>query len=123
MYELVMAAVLVAATLVTLTRVIGIKRVLRHATLIDVLFTVLAGVMFLGTLSGMLIAVIGGLLMALTLSTMKTVQKLLQRGADVVGDIIKKKEVPTAADQDPAEYSDGVWYYNTPDQLKGMKVK
>ena len=66
-----MAAVSVAAFLVTLSRVIGWKRILQHATLIDVVFTFGTFLVFAGTITGALVAVLGGLFMAVLLSLLK----------------------------------------------------
>lgn len=66
-----MAAASVAACLLTLSRAVGWKRILRHSTLIDVAFTLGLGVFLSGTLTGALVAVLGGLLMAVSLSCIK----------------------------------------------------
>jgi uncharacterized oligopeptide transporter (OPT) family protein len=70
-----MSLVVVAATLLTLCRVIGIRRVLRHATVIDVIFTVVACIMLAGTLTGLLIGILAGLVMAGTLTVLGWFQR------------------------------------------------
>ena len=72
-----MAGTSVAACLVTLSRVIGWKRVLKHSTLIDVSFTAGTFIIFAGTLTGGLVAVLGGLIMALVLSIAKKLASLI----------------------------------------------
>lgn len=61
----------VAATLITGLRVCSINTVAKYATLIDVAFTVAMLALFAGTLTGMLVAIVSGLLMALTLTAIK----------------------------------------------------
>jgi len=65
----ILAAVTVAATLITLSRVIGVHRLLGYATLIDVAFSILMIWVFAGTLGGTLVAITAGLMMAIVLST------------------------------------------------------
>lgn len=87
----------VAAVLVTGHRVVGIRRILQHPTLVDVGFSVAMVVAFAGTLTGMLVAIIAGLLMALVLSA---------------GRYLLRFERPTTARD--SEYNDkGEWLYNT----------
>lgn len=107
-----MAAVSVAACLVTLSRVIGWRRILKHATLVDVAFTIGLGLAFMGTLTGMLVAVLGGLLMALTLTIIKRVVIVAAPLAEQVKRESRKPVVlPEGAD--PSEYTaDGKWIYN-----------
>lgn len=66
-----MALAAVAATLLTLIRIVGWRRVLRHATLIDVVFTVVICFALAGTLTGLLIGIVAGLVMAGALSVAK----------------------------------------------------
>ena len=60
-----------AAVMVTLMRVMSIKRIFGYATPIDVSFTSLMIWMFHGTLAGMSGAAVGGLVLAVTLSAGK----------------------------------------------------
>ena len=60
--SLIIAAVLVAAVLVTTSRLISFKRLLGLATPIDVIFSVMMFFVFAGTLSGVIIATIAGLI-------------------------------------------------------------
>ncbi|WP_299073776.1 hypothetical protein [uncultured Paraglaciecola sp.] len=68
MSSLIVAIVLVAAILVTASRILSFKTLLGLATPIDVVFTVMLFFIFSGTLAGMVIATIAGLVMAITLS-------------------------------------------------------
>jgi hypothetical protein len=97
MFIIAASTVSVAAVLVTLHRVVGIKRILRHATLVDVAFTVGMTIMFAGTLTGMLVAVLAGLIMALVLS---------------VGRVLMKFGDSTTASTDSEFDAQGNWIYN-----------
>lgn len=57
-----------AAALVTLTRVVGFKWILKHATVVDVGVTVGLGALFVGSSVGMIVAIVGGLITALFLT-------------------------------------------------------
>lgn len=79
----VLAAVTVAATLVTLSRVISLHKILGYATLIDVLFSIMMLYVFAGTLGGTLVAISAGLIMAVTLTVARRLigyDKLTWRG-------------------------------------------
>ncbi len=87
----VLAAVTVAAVLVTLNRVIKLKKLLGLATLIDILFSVLMLIVFAGTLGGTLVAISAGLLMAVTLSVLRKIigfEKLTFRGWQTVNGLV-----------------------------------
>ena len=108
-----MAAVSVAACLVTLSRVVGWRLILKHATLIDVVFTIGIGFAFMGTLTGMLVAVLGGLLMALTLTCIKRVVSMAAPLAEQIKQAKPRKPVVLPEGADQSEYtSDGKWIYN-----------
>ena len=113
-----MAAVSVAAFLITLARVVGWKCILRNATLVDVTFTFGTFVVFAGTITGALVAVLGGLIMALLLSLLKW--GFLSLPGDLAG-LRAKAQAYTGrgrsgnrADRcDASEYnSRGQWIYN-----------
>jgi hypothetical protein len=99
-FVIAMSGVSVAACLVTLNRVIGWQRILRYATLVDVGFTIGLGVLFMGTLTGMLVAVLGGLLMALTLTIAKRI--------DAAQRALRAQAKPVY----PDEYNANGWVYN-----------
>lgn len=103
-----MSAVSVAACLVTLSRVIGWQRILRHATLIDVGFTIILALFLAGTLTGALTAVLGGLIMALVLTVAKRIQAALNAPSRPVAK--SSFNVPTGAE--PSEYNENGWIYN-----------
>ena len=67
------AAIMVAATLITLSRVVNLRRIAGMATFVDVVFSVALFYIFAGTLAGMAIAIFAGLFMALTLTCIQRV--------------------------------------------------
>ena len=73
-----MSLVTVGGCLLTLTRVIGWRKVLRHATAIDVIFTILLSFILAGTLTGILIALLAGLVMAGFLSVAKWITERVE---------------------------------------------
>ena len=93
-----MSAVSVAACLVTVSRVVGWRIILKHDTKIDVAFTLILGWFMVGTLTGALVAILGGLLMAITLTVIKRLTILVD---SVQG-------IDTSSEYD----KDGVWIYN-----------
>lgn len=105
---LMMAAASVAAALITLARITGWKRILRHATLVDVSFTILLGILFYGTLTGMLVAILGGLFMALTLTVLRRLSTL---GHHATTSVQFWKPSGSTYKTDP-EYNSKGWVYN-----------
>jgi uncharacterized membrane protein YedE/YeeE len=79
---LLMAIAAVASALVLLGRIIGLRTILRHATLIDVGFALIAGFALHGSTVGILIAIVGGLVMALVLQTGRALLRAYDRGFD-----------------------------------------
>lgn len=71
------ACATVAAALITTCRVIGWRRVAKHATLVDVIFTVFMAVLLFGTLTGMLVAILSGLFMAIILTCMRYLVRII----------------------------------------------
>ena len=67
---MLVSVLMVAATLITLQRVLSLKRIAGLATPIDIAFSVGLFFVFAGTLAGMVIAIIAGLFMAITLSVL-----------------------------------------------------
>lgn len=109
-----MSAVSVAACLVTLGRVIGWRRILRYATLIGVGFTLGLAAFLAGTMTGALVAVLGGLMMALVLTVAKRLVSATERATGVV----RKPLLALPAGADPSEYdAKGRWIYNLPPYL------
>lgn len=109
-----MSAVSVAACLVTLSRVVGWTAIFRYATLVDVAFTIVLAWFFAGTLTGALVAVLGGLVMALVLSG----AKWCMQASDAAVRAVKTSSAPVSfqlpAGADPDEYDEhGNWVYNT----------
>jgi len=66
-----------AAALITTARVLGIKRMIKHSTLVDATVTVGLGAALMGTATGMLTAIIAGLIVALTLSVAKVASNII----------------------------------------------
>lgn len=77
-----MAVAAVASSLVLLARLIGLRRILRHATWIDVGFAVIAGIALHSSIIGILIAIVGGLVMALVLQTGRALLRAYDNGFD-----------------------------------------
>ncbi len=77
-----MACVAVASALVLLSRVIGVRRILRHATVIDVGFAVVAGIALHSSIIGILIAILGGLVMALVLQVGRVFVRASERATE-----------------------------------------
>lgn len=73
-----MALASVAGGLLLLARTIGWARILRHATLIDVLFTVILCFALAGTLTGLLIGIVAGLIMTGVLTLLKSAHARIQ---------------------------------------------
>lgn len=99
---IVMACVSVAACLVTLSRVIGWRAILRYATWIDVGFTLGLAAFLAGTMTGALVAVLGGLIMALVLTIAKKVVGYAEKA-------LEAKKAPSAYAH---EYNEKGWIYN-----------
>jgi len=76
MFILLAAGATVAATIITASRIVSWRWMAKYATLIDVLFTVLLLIVFAGTLTGMLIAVLAGLFMAIVLTALRCLTRL-----------------------------------------------
>lgn len=70
-FVLLFSAMLVAALLVTLLRVISLRRMLGYATYIDIVFSLSVFWVFAGSFAGMAAAAVSGLLMAVLLSVMR----------------------------------------------------
>lgn len=79
---ILMAIASVASALVLLGRLIGLRTILKHATLIDVGFAVIAGFALHGSLTGILVAIVGGLVMALVLQSGRMILRAYDRGYD-----------------------------------------
>lgn len=73
MFILTMAGATCAAALLTLGRVVGFKRIIKNATLVDVVFSVGVVAVLGSTVTGALTAILAGLFMAVTLSVGKSV--------------------------------------------------
>lgn len=68
---LLMSCCTVAAALVTVNRIGGLRKWLGYAAVVDVLFTLALFAAFKGTFSGTVVAAMTGLLMTLVLSALK----------------------------------------------------
>lgn len=67
----------VAAFLVMACRVVGVRKVLQYATIIDVIFTVSMCIAMAGTLTGILIGIMAGLILSVILSVAKAALRKL----------------------------------------------
>lgn len=74
-FIIIAAVATVAATFITAARVLSFKTMAKYATVIDIVFTIVMLLMFAGTLTGMLVAILSGLLMAICLSALKVTTK------------------------------------------------
>jgi len=83
----------VTAGLVFLTRIMGWRRVLKNATIIDVIFTVGATLALAGTLTGVLTGIVAGLLMTGVLTAARAVQ-------DTVAPLFARDITPAAEAED-----------------------
>lgn len=113
---IIMSVVSVAAALVTLSRVLGLRRILRNATLVDVIFTVGAFVLLAGTLTGALVAVLSGLLMAVVLTLLKRLDGIAGRltarlrASRMAAEPVRPHGSQHGLPDD--EFKNGVWIYN-----------
>lgn len=105
-----MAAVSVAACLVTLSRVVGWRRILKHATTVDVAFTIGLAAFLAGTMTGALTAVLAGLMMALVLTALRKLVAACEAGIERAKASSPAYPVPAGAD--PSEYNAQGWIYN-----------
>lgn len=74
-----LAAIAVATLLTALMRFIGWRTIIRYHAFVDVAFTLMLIWMFAGTVSGMIIGIIGGLIMTIVLSIGKRFTRLEPR--------------------------------------------
>ena len=105
-----MSAVSVAACLVTLSRVVGWRRILKHATAVDVAFTIGLAMFLAGTMTGALTAVLAGLIMALVLTVLRKLVAACEAGIERAKASAPSYPVPEGAD--PSEYNAQGWIYN-----------
>lgn len=107
----ILAGAAVGAALVTGARVFGLRRIVKHSTKADVLFTGGIGFALAGTLAGMATALVAGLMMALVLSALK----VLYRAYDALcnGWVTLESAKPVPAGADASEFdAQGNWVYN-----------
>lgn len=91
-----MALAAVVATLITLSRFVGIRLILRHAKVVDIVFTVVVCFALAGTITGLLIGIVAGLVMTGILTVLGW---FMNRADDLRA--IKAKPVPEAHDWCP----------------------
>ena len=75
MYVIAMACVSVAAWFVLLARVFGWRWLIKRSVIVDISLTGFLGLAFMGTLTGMLIAVTAGLISSVVLSAAKFIER------------------------------------------------
>lgn len=81
------AGVLTAATLVTAHRFMDIRKLLGYAAAMDIAFTILMFLMFMGTYSGIVAGAFGGLFMTIAISGLRYLigyKKLRREGVKLV---------------------------------------
>lgn len=84
---IVAAGVMCAATLLTAMRFMDLKKLLGYSALVDVAFTILMFMMFMGTFSGIVAGAFGGLFMTLALYVLKDLlgyKRIQRRGCKLV---------------------------------------
>lgn len=82
---ILMACAAVASALVLLGRLVSLRRILRNATFIDVGFAIVAGIALHSSIIGVLIAIVGGLVMALVLQIGRMIVRAWDRAAGLAG--------------------------------------
>lgn len=92
-----------AAVLLTLGRVIGLRNIIRYSIIVDVLFTVMCFVVFAGTLGGTLVAVMSGLIMAITLTTAKSYYQWAYERGHIKEPLKKAKKESVITPEEVAE--------------------
>lgn len=112
-----LAGVSVAAVLVTGSRVLGLRRMVKHSTKVDVAFTIGAGVALAGTLTGIATAILAGLFMALALTVLKVLYGLVDRCGDAIA--VLRGEAEPMDDEHDAK---GNWIYNQAPYLHNGKL-
>ena len=106
---ILLAICTVAAFFVTVGRVVPMRRLFKHANIVDVVFTGIALVLFHGTLGGTLVAVFAGLVVSVVLSLGR---KVMAMGAYDTARIKCLPLFKRAGVQDEFN-SKGEWVYNT----------
>lgn len=130
---IIAAALSVCAALITLSRLIGWGRLIKYGIIVDVAFTVLLGVLLHGTLTGMLVAIVGGLLMALTMWVLKTAASIPRYSDESMStawdDLFSnlRKAWSQRYEQNLRAYADeyddeGKWVYNDPAYMRDVVV-
>lgn len=120
-----MAACTVAAFLVVSLRVVTLDVMLRYSVVIDVVFTMLVALAFMGTLTGMLVAVVSGLMLSMYFTAMKWITGKAAK----VKAAVKPRQEPAKVDPFTIDLSlvkddhfpDGTWVYNHPVYTRGME--
>ena len=85
-----MSLVSVVSFLVVLSRIIGFRKVLQHATAVDISFTVVVCFVLAGSITGLLIGIVAGLIMTGIL----TVGRAFQRAKDAAEASLARKAKP-----------------------------
>lgn len=94
-----LAVCTVAAYLVTMSSIVGPRRLIKYHVIHDVLFTAIAFFLFAGTLGGTLVSVMAGLIMAISLKLAHSYYNwALAKGYIVIPEPKAKKPRMTKAD-------------------------
>lgn len=84
-----MSLVSVVSFLVILTRIIGFRKVLEHATAVDIIFTVMSCILLAGTITGLLIGIVAGLLMTGILTVGRALYRAKDKAEAAIGNRAK----------------------------------
>lgn len=108
----ILAVASVGAAMVTGSRVIGLRRLVKHSNKVDVAFTAGVGFVLAGTLTGLATAIVAGLFMALLLSVLRLCYRATDAVKAAAGGIQERRaNNPTYVYGDEINM-DGAWVYN-----------
>jgi hypothetical protein len=111
---IVLSTVTVGAVLVTGSRVLGLRRIVKHSTKADVAVTVGTGFLLGGTITGLAVAITAGLMFALVMSVLKLAYAAKDRATSLVTDIVGDQPVY----DDNGVDQHGNWMYNQAPYLR-----
>ncbi len=108
-----MALCTTIAFVLVFVRCFGWVPLLKYSNIIDVTFTVVVGVMFMGTLTGMLVAVMAGLFLSVFFTLVKASTGMGGTGRfHWIVKLYRNKRTPEGVNADEYD-ADGNWVYNT----------
>ena len=108
-----MALCTMIAFVLVFVRCFGWAPLLKYSDIIDVVFTVVVGLMFMGTLTGMLVAVMAGLFLSVFFTLVKAATGIHGNGRfHWVVKLYRNRKVPQHCSADEYD-ANGQWVYNT----------